>query len=207
MTLLKRFKWPIYWSFFAVLVSSCVLFVYLEETKDPAGESAHRELLVEMLGSFTGVYLSLLIFMKSKEHADQQNREYLEHVQHNNNLHIQAMMQATERQIEEYRRNAERQIAAILEASQLQVKAMRQAQGDTSYERAAHRRQLGYEISALKGELKLAEEELERRKIFVFLRTSEERKRELDEQNAVIRDLKQKLANCRRDLKDLEEND
>lgn len=166
-----------------------------------------REMLVETLGAFTGVYLSLLIFMKSKEHADQQNRIYLEAVQKHAHNQISAFMASTDLQIEEWRRNTQRQIDAILEASQIQVKALRQQKGDTSYERAAHRRQLNYEILGLEEELRNAKKEMERVKGWIFLRSPEERREQIAAQEKFIQMINDKLNICKTDLELLNRED
>lgn len=202
MKYFHRYRWPLYWLFFICLIGLCLVLIFIPSLLH---EKIH-DLLVEALGAFIGVYLSLLIFMKSKEHSDEQNRLYLEAVHENARNQINAYMASTDRQIEEWARNTQRQIDAILEASHTQVTALKQTKGSTSYERAAHRRQLSYEISGLNEALREAHQELERRKEFVFLRKKEERRKEIADQDKIIEDLLQKLENCQNDLDALDQD-
>src|SRR3989339_800384 len=97
LSTIKKHKWIIQWSAFVSLV---ILFVFIAiyfKEKEWLGN------LLQAIGTISGIYLTIIIFLQSNEESDKQFRKQfrkqLEHLQILNSKQIDALQSSTEKQI------------------------------------------------------------------------------------------------------------
>ena len=112
---IRKHKWIIHWSAFGLLVSLFVFTAIYFEGKTWVGN------VLQTIGTVAGIYLTIIIFLFSKESSDQQFSEQLEHLQSLNAKHIEALQGSTERHIDSLSENTNKQIIAINEATNRQI--------------------------------------------------------------------------------------
>lgn len=93
MIKLKKYKWLTYWSLFAIFIGLFIFVAISFEKKVWVGN------LLQTIGTIAGIYLTIIIFLHSKEDSDKQFREHLEHLQNLNTKQIEALSENTNKQI------------------------------------------------------------------------------------------------------------
>ncbi len=120
MTFLKRNKWRIHWCTFGALVFMFVFTAIFFEDKQWLGN------VLQAIGTVSGIYLTIIIFLFSKEDSDKQFRKHLEHLQELNTKQIDALQSATEKQITALQELTEKQIDALQKSTFEQISAFEQ---------------------------------------------------------------------------------
>ena len=118
---IKKGKWIIHWLTLTLLVSSFIMFSIVFENKTWLGNA------LQTIGTITGFYLTIIIFLSSKEGADKQYREHLEHLQKLNNDHIIALSNSTSKQIEAIQELTNKQIEVLHETTEKQIVALKKS--------------------------------------------------------------------------------
>lgn len=116
----KKNKWFYHWSVFAILVSLFVFTAIFFENKSWVPN------LLQTIGTVLGIYLTIIIFLFSKEDSDKQFREHIEHLQALNTKQIDALFEATEKQIKALQELTEKQIEALHKTTFDQITAFEQ---------------------------------------------------------------------------------
>jgi ABC-type multidrug transport system fused ATPase/permease subunit len=167
MEKIKKYKWIIHWSAFSLLV---FLFVFTA------------------IWTIAGIYLTIIIFLHSKESSDKQFREHLEHLQELNTRQIEALFASTERQIEALQKSTHDEISAF----EKQIREVTNKLADNSILLAEI---LGRELEKSIEDFANAINDEENRyadlSSFKLLRTQEEREKQLNSQLSRIQRFKQ----------------
>ncbi|MBD80895.1 MAG: hypothetical protein CL840_18405 [Crocinitomicaceae bacterium] len=129
---MKRTKWTKYWVGLGMLVVSfCFVFI-----KYP--DESWTENVLQTIGTVTGIYLTLLVFLKSKDDSDQQFKQNLEHlqklsqdqilaVQKSSQQQIQLLQDLNNKQIQVLQDSTEKQVKALFDANQVEIAAFKDA--------------------------------------------------------------------------------
>lgn len=118
---IKKYKWNIHWLVLSVLILSFIISAIVFENKTWIGN------VLQTIGTITGFYLTIIIFLSSKEGSDKQYREHLEHLQKLNNEHITALSNSTLKQIEVIQELTKNQIEALHETTERQIIALKKS--------------------------------------------------------------------------------
>lgn len=129
---MKRTKWTKFWVGLAFLVIS-FLVVFIRYP-----DESWTENVLQTLGTVTGIYLTLLVFLKSKDDSDQQFKAHLEHLQRLSQDQIQAVQKSSEDQIKLLQElnsiqikvlqdSTEKHVKALYEANQVEITAFKEA--------------------------------------------------------------------------------
>src|SRR5690606_26289752 len=113
----KKHKWIIHWCTLGLLVVLFLLVAIFFEDKSWVGN------VLQTIGTVAGIYLTLIIFLYSKEESDKQFREHLEHLQNLNLNQIEALQNSTEKQLKTLQELNAKQIKTLhdLNAKQIEV--------------------------------------------------------------------------------------
>lgn len=196
-------KWKLYWTGLIVLVVICmilcVLYAYWDENKELI------ELLIEMFGTFTGVYLSLVIFLKSQSDSDVINRAHLTSLKQMHDDQIEELRNATQRQINEIQISTDKQVQAIMRASNLASQAIRNTSSEKAVQALVKKSELDEKIRDIKELLLIAQDDLEEIKLFQFFRLPSKRESDIRTQKGVVENLKGRLLKLRMEMRKLAE--
>ncbi len=118
METIKKHKWFIHSSALAVLVVAFILCAALFEHKTWLPN------VLQALGTIIGMYLTLIIFLHSKEGADKQFKKQLEHLQALNHKQIEALQALTEKQIINQQELNSSQIETLKQTTDLQLRTL-----------------------------------------------------------------------------------
>jgi len=121
---LKKIKWILYWSVFGLIGIVFIILAILFEDKSWIGN------VLQTVGTIEGIFLTLIIFLQSKEESDKQYREQIEHLQTLNTKQIEALYLATEKQILILQEMTAKQIDAIQIATEKQIDALQKTTND-----------------------------------------------------------------------------
>jgi hypothetical protein len=119
----KNYKWTLHWSIFGILISLFVLVALFFENKNWIGN------VLQTIGTVTGIYLTIIIFLLSKEDSDKQSREHLNELQKLNNIQIEALQSSTEKQINTLQDLNAKQIDALKNSTDKQITALHELIG------------------------------------------------------------------------------
>lgn len=120
MKKILQFKWLIIWTVFALIVALFV-FIAIYFNDIPWVSNA-----LQTIGTISAVYLTLIIFLKSKEESDRQFQNQLNHLQRLNAEHIQALQHSTDKQIKTLQELNAKQISALQELTEKQITALQE---------------------------------------------------------------------------------
>ena len=120
MDKLRKHKWLINWTAFAVMVG---LFVFVAIYFNGKLWLSNA---LQTIGTISGVYLTIIIFLQSKEESDKQFRNHLEHLQTLNTKQIEALKTSTDQQIKTLQELNAKQISALQELTDKQIKALQE---------------------------------------------------------------------------------
>lgn len=120
METLKKHKWKIHWCAFGTLIFLFVFTAVFFENKTWVGN------VLQAIGTVAGIYLTIIIFLFSKEDSDKQFREHIEHLQELNTKQIEALHTSTERQITALQDTNAKQISALQELTDKQISALQE---------------------------------------------------------------------------------
>lgn len=120
METIKKHKWIIHWCAFSGLAAVFVLFAVFYEDKTWIGN------VLQAIGTVTGIYLTLIIFLHSKEGSDKQFKEHLDHLQNLNHKQIEALQGSTEKQIAALQDFNAKQIEALLSSTEKQIATLQE---------------------------------------------------------------------------------
>lgn len=115
MEKIKKHKWLIHWTIFCILIILFVFSALFFEHKLWIGN------VLQTIGTIAGIYLTLIIFLYSKEGSDKQFREHLDHLQNLNHKQIEALQQLTEKQISTLQELNTKQIEALQNSTEKQI--------------------------------------------------------------------------------------
>ncbi len=118
MKIIVKHKWLLHWCAFGSLVCAFVAIAIFFEEKSWLGN------VLQLIGTMAGIYLTLIIFLHSKEGSDKQFHKQLEHLQILNLEHIDALHKNTTRQIEAIQVSTEKQIATLQELNAKQIETL-----------------------------------------------------------------------------------
>lgn len=131
MSFIRKYKWVIHWSFLALIIVSFICSAIFLEHKVWIAN------LLQALGTLAGIYLTLIIFLLSKEDSDKQFKEHLDHLQELNhrqiitlqelnNRHIDVLQNTTEKQIKVWQDLVSKQIETLQNGTEQQIKALQE---------------------------------------------------------------------------------
>lgn len=191
MQTIRKHKWRLYWSGLIVLI---VLMVCLFWQVDGSESTFQKqlELAIESLGAFCGVYLTLIIFLKSRDDMTQQDRERAQHQESLHQKQIAVLLNSTDHQIESFRTIVREQTRVLTETLEKTGKAADGTKAAEEVRRTYELSVIDYELEKCAFQLKEEEAKLKEIEEFHFLRSAEERKQQVKAQNKVIRELKTK---------------
>jgi len=112
---LKQHKWTIHWSIFVLLIVLFVLTAIFYENRIWVGN------VLQTQGTVIGIYLTIIIFLFSKEDSDKQFREHLEELQKLNLKQIQAVQSSTQQQVTTLQELNGKQIEALQSSTEKQI--------------------------------------------------------------------------------------
>jgi hypothetical protein len=118
---IRKHKWKIHWCAFSTLILLFVFTALLFENKTWLPN------VLQTIGTIVGIYLTIIIFLQSKEESDKQFREQLEHLQNLNAKQIEVLQENTEKQLTALQTETEKQIDAIQKATEKQIEASQQS--------------------------------------------------------------------------------
>ena len=107
MKFIRKNKWIFHWTTFSVLIWLIAFSVIKLEGKTWLPN------FLQAIGTITGIYLTIIIFLQSKEESDKQFRNQLEHLQHLNANHILALQNSTDKHINALQELTDKQIFAF----------------------------------------------------------------------------------------------
>lgn len=117
---MKSNKWNFHWATFSILVGVIIFaFVKFED-------KSWLPNFLQAIGTITGIYLTIIIFLQSKEESDKQFRNQLEHLQQLNANQIKALQHSTDEQIKALQELTDKQISALQELTERQIEALHQ---------------------------------------------------------------------------------
>lgn len=117
MKIFKINKWFLLWGILILLIAVFIFSAISYENEKWIGN------LLQTIGTISGVYLTIVIFLHSKEESDKQFREQINHLQQLNQAQITELQNATNLQINAFRDITQEQIKASQESTQLQIEA------------------------------------------------------------------------------------
>jgi len=120
MDKLRQHKWLINWAAFAVMVG-LFIFVAIYFNNKPWLSNA-----LQTIGTISGVYLTIIVFLQSKEESDKHFRSHLEHLQILNAKQIEAVQTTTDQQINTLQELNAQQIGALHELTEKQITALQE---------------------------------------------------------------------------------
>ena len=181
-------KWKFYWLVFIILVCMFIFLAIFFEDKKWIGNA------LQTLGSISGVYATVLVFLHSKQSSDKQFREQLDYLQMLNAQQIEALHYSTEKQINKLQELTEKQITALSEntAKQIQTysgetkKIINELIDNSILLGEILKRELEKAILQTDQQIKDAETRLQAIKGFVLGRTDVEKARQLNEHNSFL---------------------
>lgn len=113
----RKHKWKIHWCAFGTLILLFVFTALLFEDK------IWLPNVLQTIGTIAGIYLTIIIFLRSKEDSDKQFREHLEHLQNLNAKQIEVLQINTEKHIAALQTETEKQITALQTLTEKQISA------------------------------------------------------------------------------------
>lgn len=120
MNKLRQYKWLITWTAFAVMVGLFV-FIAIYFNDRPWLSNA-----LQTIGTISGVYLTIIVFLQSKEESDKHFQNQLDHLQRLNAEHIHALQSSTDKQIKTLQEINTKQISALQELTDKQITALQE---------------------------------------------------------------------------------
>lgn len=111
----KQYKRTIHWSVFGILALLFVMVAIFYENRPWVGN------VLTAIGTVTGIYLTIIIFLLSKEDSDKQFREHLDELQKLNSMQIEALQISTEKQISALQDLHNKQIEALKHSTDKQI--------------------------------------------------------------------------------------
>ena len=104
---MKDYKWIIHWSIFSIIVIILITISLFSKKTEWIKD------MMQTLATTSGIYLTLIIFLQSKEESDKQNREYINHLQKLNKVQIDTLTENTQKQIEALQYSTLEQISSF----------------------------------------------------------------------------------------------
>jgi hypothetical protein len=177
MKVIYKYKWVINWVAFAILIG---IFIFI------AIQYENRTWLpnvLQALGTISAVYLSLIIFLQSKEGSDKQFRQQLDHLQQLNAKQIIALQASTDRQINALQELNSKQIVALQDLTDKQISALQEL---TERQIEALQRTTFDQISSFEKEIKEVTNRLSENSILLAEILGRELEKSIDLFNGVI---------------------
>jgi len=182
-------KWKRLWLGLAIIVAIQLMLLCAPKMENKL------ELVINVLAAFSGIYLTLLIFLRSKENSEKEHFEAMKHMKELHTAQIDVLIAGTERQISLWQQITARQTRELVDAIRSQkhtahnnedavVKAIK-----ANYELS----KIDYDIEKSEFELMEAKEEMKKIKEFQFLRLNEDRVKEVRAQEHNIAKIVQKI--------------
>jgi hypothetical protein len=107
LKILREHKWLINWTAFAAMVGLFVFVAIYFNNKNWLSNA------LQTIGTITGIYLTIIVFLQSKEASDKQFQNQLNHLQRLNAAQIEALRESTDKQISALQELTEKQIEAL----------------------------------------------------------------------------------------------
>ncbi len=121
---IKKHKWLIHWITFSILISLFVFVALYFNDKSWIGN------ILQTVATITGIYLTIIIFLQSKEGSDEQYREHIEQLQLLNNRQIDALSENTKKQIETFQELTAKQIETLQISTEKQIEALQNSSSE-----------------------------------------------------------------------------
>lgn len=106
---LSKNRWTINWIIFGLLVLTIVMLSILTEKSDWIKD------LIQTLTTVSGIYLTVIIFLQTKQESDIQFKEHIEYLQQMNRASIESLNSNTSKQIETFQELTNSQISSFEE--------------------------------------------------------------------------------------------
>lgn len=104
---MREHKWLINWTAFAVMVGLFVFVAIYFNDKNWLSNA------LQTIGTIIGIYLTIIVFLQSKEESDKQFQNQLNNLQRLNAQQIEALRESTDKQISALQELTEKQIEAL----------------------------------------------------------------------------------------------
>lgn len=115
---IRKYKWKIHSVAFFVLLA---LFVFCASFFE---EKTWLSNILQTIGTVIGIYLTVIIFLYSKEDSDRQFKEHLDYLQELNRLQIEALKYSTELQIKVLQEANANHIDAVNTSTEKHISAL-----------------------------------------------------------------------------------
>ncbi len=112
---LKKHKFKFQWCAFILLIAMFIFVAVYFENKTWISNA------LQTIGTITGIYLTIIVFLQSKEGADKHVREQIDKLQELNTKQINAIDSSTKEQIQILQETNEKKIQTIKEETDRQI--------------------------------------------------------------------------------------
>lgn len=181
---IKKHKWKIHSCVCGILLLLFVFTAIFFEDKNWLPN------ILQTIGTVIGIYLTVIIFLYSKEDSDKQFREHLGHLQELNAQQILALQTSTKEQIEALQFSTNQQISSF----EREIREVTNKLSDNSILLAEIlRRELEKSIETFNTALKTEEAKYSDLSGWKLFRTKEEKEQQLNNQWTKIQNFKRTL--------------
>lgn len=104
---LKEYKWVIHWSFFSIIIIVLIIITLFSKKTEWIKD------MIQTLATISGIYITLIIFLQSKEESDEQFREQINQLQQLNQKQIDTLTLNTQKQIETIQNSTSEQVSSF----------------------------------------------------------------------------------------------
>jgi len=202
---MKTRKWNRYWIALGFLftVQVCLIFWFMEIEEDEFHIEGLK-MIIETIGTACGLLLAVIFFLKSNESSDRQQQQLIQHRESIHSRQIQTILDSNNYQTEVLKSLFESQNRTLKE---ILTRHFTQNKNDNSGFKTSMRvyeiSRLDLKIEELELELKEQYLELEQIKSWQFLRTKEERVKQIRDQNGKIQRTTEDLIQLRKQREEL----
>jgi hypothetical protein len=188
-----KIKWILHWSLLVLLITVFILVAVFFEDKQWVNN------VLQSLGTIAGIYLTLIIFLHSKEESDLQFQKQLEHLQALTNKQIEALQLSTEKQINVLQELTSIQIEALQKSTSEEISAFEREIREVTDKLSDNSillaeilgRELEKSIDSITDLLNKEQSKYKDLAEFKFLRTKDEKTQQLAKQWTRIEKIKQ----------------
>ena len=104
---MKNYKWIIHWFIFSTIAIVLIVISLFSEKTEWIKD------MMQTLATISGIYLTLIIFLQSKEESDKHFREHIDYLQKLNKNQIDVLTENTQKQIEALQDSTSEQISSF----------------------------------------------------------------------------------------------
>lgn len=175
-----------------------VLFWQIDLLNGNPTRQKQIELGIESLGAFCGVYLTYIIFLRSRDDLVKQDRERIERKEKRHKTEINVLIKSSENQIEAFRQIINEQSRVLIEALEKNNQDSSDKEAARAIERTYQLSKLDYEIEKLELELLEEKDRLAEIEEFEWFRPPSVKEEQKAEQLTIIKAVQSKIEDLKR---------